>query len=100
MTDELIKRANEIAEREQEKLLKATPGSAHLHERAVKSMPDGVASNFQANDPYPVYLDSGKGSHVYDVDQNDVVYPLRSDLESRLGAHPSSADETDQLDSG
>jgi glutamate-1-semialdehyde 2,1-aminomutase len=72
-TDELIKRANEVAEREQEKLLKRTPGSAHLHERAVKSMPDGVASNFQANDPYPIYLDSGKGSHVYDVDQNDYL---------------------------
>jgi glutamate-1-semialdehyde 2,1-aminomutase len=72
-TDILIQRANEIAEREQEKLLKRTPQSARLHERAVKSMPDGVASNFQANDPYPIYLDSGKGSHVYDVDENDYL---------------------------
>jgi len=61
-------RAAEIAEREQERLLERTPGSAALHERAVRSLPNGVASNFQANDPYPVYLERGKGSKVWDVD--------------------------------
>ena len=33
----------------------------------------GVASTFQANDPYPVYLDRGKGSHVWDVDGNEYL---------------------------
>ena len=49
-------------------LLDRTPGSKALYERAVKSLPTGVASNFQAGDPYPVYLERGSGSNVWDVD--------------------------------
>ena len=54
-------------------LLDRTPGSEALHERAVKSLPNGVASNFQANDPYPTYLRKGQGSKVWDVDGNEYV---------------------------
>ena len=72
-TDALNKRAAEIAERETKVLLERTPGSAKLHDRALRSMPDGVASNFQANDPYPVYLSHGRGSRVWDVDGNEYV---------------------------
>ena len=36
-------------------------------------MPDGVASNFQAGDPYPIYLDARPGRHVWDVDGNEYV---------------------------
>ena len=61
-------RAAEIAERETKVLLDRTPGSAALYERAVKVLPAGVSSNFQGNDPYPVYLDRGKGASVWDVD--------------------------------
>jgi glutamate-1-semialdehyde 2,1-aminomutase len=61
-------RAAEIADRETKRLLDRTPGSARLHERALKSLPGGVSSNFQLNDPYPVYLDRGKASTVWDVD--------------------------------
>jgi len=71
--DRLKTRAAEIADREGKRLLDRTPGSASLHERAVKSLPAGVASNFQANDPYPVYLSRGQGSAVWDVDGNDYV---------------------------
>ncbi len=70
-TEQLNARAAEIAERETKALLDRTPASAKLHERAVRSMPAGVASNFQANDPYPVYLASGKGPTVTDVDGTD-----------------------------
>ena len=38
-----------------------TPKSDALFKRAVRSMPMGVASSFQANDPYPVYLSRGAG---------------------------------------
>ena len=51
--DRLKARAAEIAERETKILLDRTPGSKALHERALKSLPAGVASNFQAGDPYP-----------------------------------------------
>ena len=36
-------------------------------------MPLGVGSSFQAGDPYPIYLDRGLGSHVWDVDGNEYV---------------------------
>ena len=66
--DRLKARAAEIAERETKILLDRTPGSKALHERALKSLPAGVASNFQAGDPYPIYLKRGSGSNVWDVD--------------------------------
>ncbi len=75
MTDveHLKARAAEIAEREGKILLDRTPGSEALYERAIKSLPRGVVSNFQANDPYPAYLRRGQGSKVWDVDGNEYV---------------------------
>lgn len=52
---------------------KRTPRSAELYQRARKVMPFGVASSFQAGDPYPIYLDHGRGSTVTDVDGNDYI---------------------------
>ena len=66
--DRLKARAAEIAERETKILLDRTPRSKALHDRAVKSLPAGVASNFQVGDPYPVYLERGHDSRVWDVD--------------------------------
>jgi glutamate-1-semialdehyde 2,1-aminomutase len=66
--ERLKARAAEIAEREMEQLLARTGASKALFERATKSLPNGVVSNFQAGDPYPVYLERGKGSKVWDVD--------------------------------
>src|ERR687892_994427 len=66
--ERLKARAAEIAERETAALLTRTTASKALYERAVKSLPSGVASNFQAGDPYPIYLEEGKGSSVWDVD--------------------------------
>ncbi len=71
--ERLKTRAAEIAEHETKRLIDRTPGSAKLHERAVNSLPAGVASNFQANDPYPVYLERGRGSKVWDVDGTEYV---------------------------
>ena len=58
-----------------------TPKSKALYERAAKSMPFGVASSFQAGDPYPIYLAEGQGSRVTDVDGNSYV-----DLHNGFGA--------------
>src|SRR4029079_713125 len=55
------------------RLLERSPGSAELHTRAMRSLPNGVASNFQAGDPYPIYLSHAKGAHVWDVDGTDYV---------------------------
>jgi glutamate-1-semialdehyde 2,1-aminomutase len=71
--ERLKARAAEIGQREQGRLLERTPGSRDLHARAVRSLPGGVSSNFQANDPYPVYLERGSGSRVWDVDRSGYV---------------------------
>lgn len=74
MTDDVITtRAREIAEREAATLADRTPASARLFARASKVMPYGVASSFQANDPYPIYVRRGQGSKVWDVDDNEYV---------------------------
>jgi len=69
--ERLKARAAEIGEREERVLLERTQGSKELHARAVRSLPNGVASNFQAGDPYPVYLKRGQGSKVWDVDDTE-----------------------------
>jgi glutamate-1-semialdehyde 2,1-aminomutase len=71
--DAITARAREIAKREAGALLDRTPASRRLYERASKVMPYGVASSFQANDPYPIYLRRGQGSKVWDVDDNEYV---------------------------
>src|SRR5215210_6848812 len=73
LDDGFVQRAKELAELEHDRLVDRTPRSAELFERAVKVMPLGVASSFQANDPYPIYLAEGKGSRVVDVDGHEYV---------------------------
>jgi glutamate-1-semialdehyde 2,1-aminomutase len=66
--ERLKARAAEIADSEMQVLLERTTASKQLFDRAVKTLPNGVVSNFQAGDPYPIYLEKGKGSSVWDVD--------------------------------
>ena len=72
-TERIAARAAEIAAFETRRLVERTPASEKLHRRALDSLPDGVASNFQAGDPYPIYLERGQGSHVWDVDGTEYV---------------------------
>jgi glutamate-1-semialdehyde 2,1-aminomutase len=69
----ILSRAAEIEAAERGRMLERTSASAKLFERATASMPMGVASSFQAGDPYPIYLERGEGSHVWDVDGNEYV---------------------------
>jgi glutamate-1-semialdehyde 2,1-aminomutase len=66
--ERLRARAKEIFATELAALGQATPASRALFERASRSMPMGVASSFQAADPYPIYLARGAGAEVWDVD--------------------------------
>src|SRR5438132_2016996 len=72
-TERLLARAEEIARVEMGRLVERSPGSAELHARAKRALPNGVASNFQAGDPYPIYLSHAKGPHVWDVDGLDYL---------------------------
>jgi glutamate-1-semialdehyde 2,1-aminomutase len=65
------KRIAALTEAQQELFRNNTGASAKTFERAVKVMPGGVPSSFQENDPWPVYIERGRGSRVWDVDGNE-----------------------------
>jgi len=66
-------RVLELTQRERSAFLARTAGSQALYERALRVMPRGVPSSFQAADPRPVYLSHGEGSRVWDVDGTEHV---------------------------
>jgi glutamate-1-semialdehyde 2,1-aminomutase len=66
-------RIAELTRREQEAFARRTPRSREYFERARKVMPGGVPSSFQSNDPWPVYIERGRGADVWDVDGNEYV---------------------------
>ncbi len=68
--ERLKARSAEIAGAETTRWLSRTTASKDMYERAIRSLPGGVVSNFQVGDPYPVYLKHGKGATVTDVDDN------------------------------
>jgi glutamate-1-semialdehyde 2,1-aminomutase len=63
-------RIRELTEREEARLNERTQGSAEMYRRAQKSLSGGIASSYQARDPWPIYLTTGDGPVVYDVDGN------------------------------
>jgi glutamate-1-semialdehyde 2,1-aminomutase len=67
------KRIAELTEREMARLTERTPESKRRYERAVKVMPGGVPSSFQESDPWPVYVERGEGTRVWDVDGHEYV---------------------------
>jgi glutamate-1-semialdehyde 2,1-aminomutase len=66
-------RIAQLTEREMATLTGRTPASRDRYERAVKVMPGGVPSSFQENDPWPVYVERGEGTAVWDVDGHQYV---------------------------
>jgi glutamate-1-semialdehyde 2,1-aminomutase len=63
-------RVEELTQRELAALNARTQGSAAMYERARHSLSGGVASSYQLRDPWPIYLESGEGPTVTDVDGN------------------------------
>jgi glutamate-1-semialdehyde 2,1-aminomutase len=61
-------RVETLAEEELARLNERTPRSAAMFERARVSLSGGVASSYQLRDPWPIYLASGEGPTVTDVD--------------------------------
>ena len=50
-----------------------TPKSAESHKKNLKRIPLGVASNYRAYDPYPIFAKEGYAGHFRDVDGNDYI---------------------------
>ena len=63
-------RVEELIERESAALDERTQKSRTMYERARHSLSGGVASSYQSRDPWPIYLVSGAGPNVVDVDGN------------------------------
>ncbi|HEY7196695.1 MAG TPA: aspartate aminotransferase family protein [Gaiellaceae bacterium] len=66
-------RIAELTAREEARLNERTPESRAMYERARKTLTGGVASSYQLRDPWPIYLSSGKGPTVWDVDGNEML---------------------------
>ncbi len=44
-----------------------------LYRRALRTLPGGTNSNFRAWGDATIYVDRGKGGHVWDVDGNEFI---------------------------
>jgi glutamate-1-semialdehyde 2,1-aminomutase len=64
---------HEILQKEIALYEKRTPKSAEAHKRAEKRIPLGVASNYRAYDPYPIFVSEGRGSKITDIDGNEYI---------------------------
>ncbi|MCC6313309.1 MAG: aspartate aminotransferase family protein [Thermomicrobiales bacterium] len=66
-------RIRELTEREQRRFDASTPKSSQMYERARRSMVGGVPSSYQSRDPWPIFIEEGRGSRVWDVDGNEYI---------------------------
>ncbi len=66
-------RIEQLTEIESNRLNERTPKSGEMFERARLSMVNGVPSSYQVRVPWPIYLEEGRGSHVWDVDGNEMI---------------------------
>src|SRR5919199_2205542 len=62
-----------LMERERTRYRERTAASGEHFARAAAVMPGGVPSQFQKNDPWPVYVRGGHGARVTDVDGNEYL---------------------------
>jgi glutamate-1-semialdehyde 2,1-aminomutase len=60
-------------QREIDTYVRRTPKSAEAHKRNLQRLPLGVASNYRAYDPYPIFAKEGRGSKLRDVDGNEYI---------------------------
>jgi len=60
-------------EKELDAFERRTPKSADAHKKNLKRLPLGVASNYRAYDPYPIFVQDAEGSHFRDLDGNEYI---------------------------
>ena len=67
-----------------------TKRSRELYERACKIIPGGINHNIRFWDPYPLYMERGRGSNIWDADGNRYIDMWMVHMSAILGhAHPS-----------
>src|ERR1700682_4115320 len=52
---------------------RGTPKPPAAHKKNLKRIPWGVASNYRAYDPYPIFVKEGQGSKFRDLDGNEYI---------------------------
>ncbi len=68
---------------------RTTPRSQELHERAVAVMPGGTTRTTTFFGPYPLYIERGEGSSIWDADGTERIDMLGNYTAMILGhAHP------------
>ncbi|MGC2191912.1 MAG: aspartate aminotransferase family protein [Candidatus Dormiibacterota bacterium] len=67
------RRIAELTEREEQAFKAARQKSHALVQRAQRHSPGGVPSSFQDSPPFPIFIDRGQGSLVWDADGNEYV---------------------------
>jgi glutamate-1-semialdehyde 2,1-aminomutase len=60
-------------QKELETFERRTPKSAEAHKKNLKRIPLGVASNYRAYDPYPIFVQDAKGGRFRDLDGNQYL---------------------------
>lgn len=63
-----------------------TQKSKAIYREAVEHLAGGVPSSYQLRDPWPIYIDSGSGERVTDVDGNE-YYDFHNGFGSMLQGH-------------
>jgi len=72
---------------------KKTAGSEKLFEEAKKVIPRGSQHTLPIPAPYPLFMDKGQGSHVFDVDGNEYIDYILSGGANLLGHNHESFNE-------
>ncbi len=62
-----------IYETEKKKFLQKTKRSEKIYKESVKFTPFGVHSNYRFFEPYPIYFTKGKGTRLWDADDNEYM---------------------------
>ena len=83
-------RISQLTEREDARLNERTAGSGVMYERARNNLSGGVASSYQLREPWPIYLERGKGPLVWDVDGNQ-MYDFHNGFGSMVQGHAHPA---------
>jgi len=63
-----------------------TQASKAMYEHAREHLSGGVASSYQGRDPWPIYIESGKGDKIVDVDGNE-YYDFHNGFGSMVQGH-------------
>lgn len=83
-------RIKALIEREAEALNAKTQASKAMYARATEHLAGGVASSYQLRDPWPIYIASGDGQRITDVDGNQ-YYDFHNGFGSMVQGHAHPA---------